>query len=135
MHNGLLDFSVTLEGKESSTLKIVGNIVKGGLELLSVKTEEQQKCINFGAVYFGTDNTESAYLFNNSPESVNFISVLNQGVAGEEMVNYINFYLKFFVFGISYYTKCLHYNLFSAFILSENTYLFIYSSMLVIKLL
>lgn len=67
-------------------MKIVGNVVKGGLELLSAKSEDRQKCVDFGSVYFGTDNTESAFLYNNSPEPVCFIAVLNQGTPGEEMV-------------------------------------------------
>ena len=49
------------------------------------KTEEP--CINFGPVYYGTDRIEAAWVYNDSPEKVKWVAVLNEGVAGEEAVS------------------------------------------------
>ena len=78
-----------MEGQEATTLRIMGNVVEGSLELLSPHTEEPMECVAFGATYYGTDQTESAILFNNRPDPVCFVTVLDEGATGQEVVRFI----------------------------------------------
>ena len=79
---------VKLEGQESSVLGIRGNVVEGGLELLSYVNDERIECIKFGSTYYGTDKTESGMLYNNGPEPVCFVAVLDEDAVGQEMVGH-----------------------------------------------
>ncbi len=78
---------VKLEGKDTSSLRITGNVVEGFLDLLSYGTQQPIRCVEFGCTQYGTDCTESALLYNNSPESVCFVAVLDEDVAGQELVS------------------------------------------------
>ncbi len=55
--------------------------------LLSYDTEEPLECVRFGSTYYGTDQTESAILFNNGPDPVCFVAVLDEDAIGQEVVN------------------------------------------------
>ena len=44
--------------------------------------------MNFGSAFYGTDKVVPVILFNNGPDPVNFISVLDEGAEGEEAVSY-----------------------------------------------
>ena len=77
---------VKLEGQESTNLHVKGNVVEGTLQLLSHTTEEPLDCIGFGSTFYGTDCTESALLFNNGPEPVCFVAVLDEDAIGQEVV-------------------------------------------------
>ena len=80
-------FRVKLEGQETSVLRIVGNVVERSLELLSMQNEDNIECVKFGSTYYGTDKTESAYLFNNGPEPVGFVCILEEDAIGQEVVH------------------------------------------------
>ena len=79
-----------LEGQETTQLRIVGNIVEGSLELLSYHNEESLDCVKFGSTYYGTDKTESAILYNNGPEPVCFVTILDEDATGQELVRNFN---------------------------------------------
>ena len=76
-----------LEGQEPMVLHIKGEVVQGDLLLLAGESHEPVDCIHFGAAYYGTDRTESAILFNNSPDPISFVAVLNDDAVGQEVVS------------------------------------------------
>ena len=78
---------VKLEGKDTTSLRIVGNVVEGSLELLSSQSDERIDCVNFGATYYGTDRTETAILYNSGPEPASFVAVLEENAIGQELVS------------------------------------------------
>ena len=80
---------VKLEGQESHTIEIKGNVVTRSLELLSSYNEEHLDCVKFGSTFYGTDKTESALLYNNGPEPVGFVCVLEENAVGQELVSSI----------------------------------------------
>ena len=65
----------------------MGNIVEGSLELLAYGNEEKIDCIKFDATYYGTDKTQSAILYNNGPEPVCFVAILDDDATGQELVS------------------------------------------------
>ena len=81
-----------LEGKETSLLHIRAHLVDQALQVLSLETEESIKCIPFGNTYYGSDKTECALLFNNGPEPVNFVAILDEDAIAQEMVSESVFY-------------------------------------------
>ena len=85
-------YRVKLEGQESSLLRIFGEVVEGSLELLAYETEEPLGCVTFGCTYYGTDKTESTILYNNSPEPICFVAVLDEDAIGQELVWNLLFY-------------------------------------------
>lgn len=76
-----------LEGQETQILQIKGNVVERVLELQSTVTGDPIECLKFGSAYYGTDRTESAILFNNGPEPVNFVAILDEDTTGQETVS------------------------------------------------
>ena len=78
---------VKLEGHDTSLLQITGKVVDGTLELLSHSKEEAINCVEFGSTYYGTDQTECAMLYNNGPESLFFVAVLDEEASGQEVVS------------------------------------------------
>ena len=87
----LISFNrVKLEGHNPSTLQIKGNVVEGSLEILSPSSDEPVDCVQFGTTYYGTDKTESAILFNNGPEPVCFVAVLDEDALGQEVVSLLS---------------------------------------------
>ena len=77
---------VQLEGKEPQQLIIKGNVAKPALEVLSVKDEQPIKCVTFGNTYYGTDRTEHAILYNDGPEVVNFVAIVDEDAIAQELV-------------------------------------------------
>ena len=75
-----------LEGRPPTTLQIIGNVVQRSLELLTLDTEENVQTINFGSTYYGTDRTECFLIYNNGPDVVNFVVILEEGGEGQEVV-------------------------------------------------
>lgn len=75
-----------LEGREPKTLTVKGKLVDRALEVLSIDNDEPLGCVQFGSTYYGCDRTECALLYNNSPESVNFVAVLDEDAVAQEMV-------------------------------------------------
>ena len=97
----LIIFRVKFEGIEPQALQIMGNIVEGSLELLDYTNEERLDCITFDHTFYGTDKTQSAILFNNGPEPVCFVAILNEDAVGQEAVS------LFTVFYIMICISCL----------------------------
>lgn len=77
---------VTLEGREPLQLKIRGNVAKPALEVLSIKDEHQIKCVGFGNTYYGTDRTAQAILYNNGPELINYLAIVDEDAIAQELV-------------------------------------------------
>ena len=75
-----------LEEKPPAQLTIKGQIVQGRLELLSPDKGQSVEGIRFGSTFYGTDLTEAAMLFNNSPEPACFVSILDEDAIGQEVV-------------------------------------------------
>nr|DBA33280.1 TPA: hypothetical protein GDO54_000991 [Pyxicephalus adspersus] len=75
---------VKLQGREETSLLIKGNFVRQSLELLDL-SGKSLKCVHFGAVYFGTSKIQKAVLYNDSPEEVSWVSVLDDNALGAEM--------------------------------------------------
>ena len=80
-------YRVKLEGQDTKTLTVRGNLVDRTLEILSIDNEEPLGCVKFGSTYYGSDRTECALLFNNGPEPVNFVAVLDEDAIAQEMVS------------------------------------------------
>ncbi|XP_060072017.1 cilia and flagella-associated protein 47-like [Ylistrum balloti] len=76
---------VKLEGKETKNLVIKGTLVDRTLEVLAMNTHQPVECVRFGSTYYGSDKTECALLFNNGPEPVNFVAVLDEDAVAQEM--------------------------------------------------
>lgn len=77
---------VLLEGREPQQLKISGNVAKPALEVLSAKDEQPIKCVAFGNTYYGTDRTEHAILYNDGPEVVNYVAIVDEDAIAQELV-------------------------------------------------
>ncbi|CAM4444816.1 unnamed protein product [Lepidochelys kempii] len=76
---------VQLQGCGVTNLRIEAHVVEQVLELLGVSHENTLECIHFGSVYFGTSNTEQVVLYNKSPETINWVAVLEDDAVGGEM--------------------------------------------------
>ena len=89
---------VNLEGKVGDVLTIKGNIVRHSLEILDAESGEKLEKVNFGSTFYGTDKIVPVVLYNNGPDAVNFIAVLEEGAEGEEAVSMTEFsvYQKWF---------------------------------------
>lgn len=85
----LIFVSVTLEGQENRRIRLTGNVVNASLELLTFEGDQLLRCVKFGETYYGTDVTQQGMLFNNSPEPVCFVVVLNDNAIGQETVSFI----------------------------------------------
>ncbi|XP_040280927.1 cilia- and flagella-associated protein 47 [Bufo bufo] len=75
---------VKLQGHEEQLLKIKGNIVNQNLELLDL-SGKPLKCLHFGSVYFGTSKIHKAVIYNDSPETISWVSVLDDNAVGAEL--------------------------------------------------
>ncbi|XP_056412134.1 cilia- and flagella-associated protein 47 isoform X3 [Hyla sarda] len=75
---------VKLQGHEELLLKIKGNIVNQNLELLDL-SGKPLKCLHFGSVYFGTSKIRKAVIYNDSPETISWVSVLDDNAIGAEV--------------------------------------------------
>ena len=78
---------VKLEGMKDTKLEIKGCVVEQSLQLFASNNQSPLKCVTFGPAYYGTDRIEPAYLFNNGPEPIKWVSVLEEGADGEEAVS------------------------------------------------
>ncbi|XP_053397416.1 cilia- and flagella-associated protein 47-like isoform X4 [Mercenaria mercenaria] len=76
---------VKLEDKESKLLTVRANLVEQALQVLSLETQDPINCIPFGHTYYGSDRTECALLFNNGPEPINFVAILDEDAVAQEM--------------------------------------------------
>ncbi|KAK3775916.1 hypothetical protein RRG08_017206 [Elysia crispata] len=77
---------VHLEGRDVTKLHIKGFVTDRALELLSVSGDYSKvECVRFGNTYYGTDQTECAILYNNGPEPVNFVAVVDEDAVAQEL--------------------------------------------------
>ncbi|NXO80791.1 CFA47 protein, partial [Sitta europaea] len=76
---------VELESRGCTEVWIKGVVVEQVLKVLGVSCGKVLKCINFGPLYFGTSKTEKVHLYNESPESLDWVAVLEDNAVGGEM--------------------------------------------------
>ncbi|XP_068919939.1 cilia- and flagella-associated protein 47 [Petaurus breviceps papuanus] len=76
---------VSLQGSEDTFLKIEAYVVQQIIELLDMCGEKSLKCIQFGTIFFGTSKIEHAILYNNSPEHMSWVAVMEHEAVGEEL--------------------------------------------------
>lgn len=79
----MLSFRVSLEKEDTSWLHVTGMIVDSSLQLLGYESDMPLNCVNFDKTYYGTDVVRSAVLYNNSPEQMRFVMVLNDTAEGQ----------------------------------------------------
>ncbi|NWY96469.1 CFA47 protein, partial [Loxia curvirostra] len=76
---------VELENRGSTEVWVKGVVVEQVLKVLGVNCGKALKCINFGPLYFGTSKTEQIYLYNESPECLDWVAVLEDNAIGGEV--------------------------------------------------
>ncbi|KAK7797018.1 hypothetical protein U0070_021120 [Myodes glareolus] len=76
---------VSLQGRPDTFLNIKVHVVEQIIELLNMNSDRKLECIRFGSVFFGTSKLEHALLFNNSPETVNWVAIMQDDCVGEEL--------------------------------------------------
>ncbi|NXV04029.1 CFA47 protein, partial [Cettia cetti] len=76
---------VELESRGCAEVWIKGVVVEQVLKVLGVSCGKVLKCINFGPLYFGTSKTEKIHLYNESPERMDWVAVLEDNAIGGEM--------------------------------------------------
>ena len=72
---------------KDTKLQIKGCVVEQTIQLLKVDKKSPLHHVSFGPAFYGTDRIEEAYLYNNGPEPVKWVSVLEEGADGEEAVS------------------------------------------------
>ncbi|NXC74836.1 CFA47 protein, partial [Anhinga anhinga] len=76
---------VELEGHGCTEVWIKAVVVEQVLKVLGVSCGNTLECINFGPVYFGSSKTEQISLYNESPECMDWVAVLEDNAVGGEM--------------------------------------------------
>ncbi|NXU59159.1 CFA47 protein, partial [Turnix velox] len=76
---------VELEGRGCTKVWIKAVVVEQVLKVLGVSHGNKLECINFGPVYFGSSKTEQVLLYNESPERMDWVAVLEDDAVGGEM--------------------------------------------------
>ncbi|KFP84701.1 Uncharacterized protein CXorf22, partial [Acanthisitta chloris] len=76
---------VQLEGCGCTEVWIKAVVVEQVLKVLGMPCEKLLNCINFGPVYFGASKTEQISLYNDSPECMDWVAVLEANAIGGEM--------------------------------------------------
>ena len=82
---------------KDTKLEIKGRVVEQFLELLESDKKTRLERVAFGPAFYGTDRLEYAYLFNSGPEPVKWVSVLEEGVDGEEAVKKNQYFISYFL--------------------------------------
>lgn len=80
-------YSIKLEGQDNSSVEILGNVVQRSLQLLDMESKEETKFIKFGATIYGTDQVQPFLLYNDGPDLINYVVVLEEGGEGQEVVS------------------------------------------------
>lgn len=78
---------VSLQDRPDIFLNIRAHVVEQIIELLNINNDKKLECISFGSVFFGTSKIERALLYNNSPEPVNWVAIMQDDSIGEELVS------------------------------------------------
>uniref|UniRef100_A0A7N5JXY1 Cilia and flagella associated protein 47 n=1 Tax=Ailuropoda melanoleuca TaxID=9646 RepID=A0A7N5JXY1_AILME len=76
---------VSLEGHPDILLSVKAHVVEQIIELLNMSNDKKLECIHFGSVFFGTSKIEHALLYNNSPEPINWVAIMQNDSVGEEL--------------------------------------------------
>ncbi|KAK2527080.1 Cfap47 [Columba guinea] len=76
---------VNLQGRGCAEVWIKAVVVEQILKVLGVSCGNVLECINFGPVYYGSSKTEQISLYNESPERVDWVAVLEDNAVGGEM--------------------------------------------------
>ncbi|KAI4554281.1 hypothetical protein MJG53_019580 [Ovis ammon polii x Ovis aries] len=76
---------VSLQDRPDIFLNIRAHVVEQIIELLNINNDKKLECISFGSVFFGTSKIERALLYNNSPEPVNWVAIMQDDSIGEEL--------------------------------------------------
>lgn len=77
---------MNLQGRGCAEVWIKAVVVEQILKVLGVSCGNVLECINFGPVYYGSSKTEQISLYNESPERVDWVAVLEDNAVGGEMV-------------------------------------------------
>lgn len=80
-------FRVQLEKDFVDYIHFKANVVSRKLEILLKDKEKPVDCIKFGSTYYGCDIIQSYILCNPSPVPLNFVTILDEGAEGEELVS------------------------------------------------
>ncbi|XP_029785500.1 cilia- and flagella-associated protein 47 [Suricata suricatta] len=75
---------VSLQGCSDMLLSVRAHVVERIIELLNMSGDKLE-CIHFGSVFFGTSKIEHALLYNNSPEPINWVAIIQDDSVGEEL--------------------------------------------------
>ncbi|NXI44898.1 CFA47 protein, partial [Galbula dea] len=76
---------VKLEGQDCTEVWIKAVVVQQVLKVLEVPSGRVLEHINFGPVYFGSSKAKQISLYNESPECMNWVAVLDDNAVGGEM--------------------------------------------------
>ncbi|KAB0341518.1 hypothetical protein FD754_018444, partial [Muntiacus muntjak] len=76
---------VSLQDRPDIFLNIRAHVVEQIIELLNINNDGKLECISFGSVFFGTSKIERALLYNNSPEPINWVAIMQDDSVGEEL--------------------------------------------------
>uniref|UniRef100_A0AAA9SCT4 Calponin-homology (CH) domain-containing protein n=1 Tax=Bos taurus TaxID=9913 RepID=A0AAA9SCT4_BOVIN len=76
---------VSLQDRPDVFLNIRAHVVEQIIELLNINNDKKLECISFGSVFFGTSKIERALLYNNSPEPINWVAIMQDDSVGEEL--------------------------------------------------
>ncbi|NXG41302.1 CFA47 protein, partial [Psilopogon haemacephalus] len=76
---------VELDGRGCTEVWIKAVVVQQIVKVLGVPFGNVLECVNFGPVYFGSSKTEQISLYNESPECMAWVAVLEDNAIGGEM--------------------------------------------------
>ncbi|XP_008593043.1 PREDICTED: uncharacterized protein CXorf22 homolog, partial [Galeopterus variegatus] len=76
---------VTLQGRPDILLSIKAHVVEQIIELLNMRSDKKLECIRFGSVFFGASKIKHARLYNNSPQPINWVAIIQDDSIGEEL--------------------------------------------------
>ncbi|XP_040859058.1 cilia- and flagella-associated protein 47 [Ochotona curzoniae] len=76
---------LNLDRRPAAVLNIKAHVVEQIIELLNINDGSKLECIQFGSIFFGTSKIEHAVLFNNSPEPINWVAIMQDDSVGEEL--------------------------------------------------
>lgn len=71
---------------EVKKLKLKANLIRRELVLLDSRTQSPIKKLDFGSCYYGCNLLSLAILYNASPDSVDYVIVLEENGKGAEIV-------------------------------------------------
>ena len=78
-------------GAKQLEVGVVGSVVTAKLELMSQPNLAPVNVLHLGAIYYGSLIKKAITLYNNSPSTTNFITVMDTQRIGHEQVSYFTF--------------------------------------------